>query len=64
MKKLLCAVLLAVFVLSLVAVALVTPVQAKSEDGCEWICRQTYYWRCCGDKGTSDPGCTIVGRCE
>ena len=64
MKKVLSVVLLVIFVLSFIGTALVTPVQAKSENGCELICRQTYYWYCCGEKGSSDPGCVIVGRCE
>jgi hypothetical protein len=64
MRKLISVVLLVVFVLSFVAAAMVTPAQAKSDYKCEWICRQTYYWYCCGEKGTSEPGCIIVGRCE
>lgn len=63
MKKLIGVVLLVVFVLSFVAAAMVTPAQAKGSQDCDWICRKTYFYLCCGGPG-EEPGCVIVGRCE
>lgn len=63
MRKLIGIILLVVFVLTFIAAAMVTPAQAKSDYKCEWICRKTYYWYCCGNPG-EEPGCIIIGRCE
>jgi len=63
MKRLIGILLLVIFVMSFVAGAMVTPAQAKSDKNCDWMCRQTYFWLCCGGPG-EEPGCVIVGRCE